>query len=125
MLDISFSLRFFIVISTFLILTSPFKAQPYPTKPVRIISPYSPGCLGDLLPRALANSPSIVLADEPTVNLDLKTGKEIIDLLRALNQDHGVTVISATHDTKMLDVSDRVFHISDGELSEVEVRAGA
>ena len=75
--------------------------------------------------RALANSPSIVLADEPTGNLDLKTGKEIIDLLRSLNQDHGVTIISATHDTKMLDVSDRVFHISDGELSEVEVRAGA
>ena len=73
--------------------------------------------------RALANSPSIVLADEPTGNLDLKTGKEIIDLLRSLNQEQGVTVISATHDSKMLDVSDRVFHIRDGELADIESRS--
>jgi len=72
--------------------------------------------------RALANSPAIVLADEPTGNLDLKTGKEIIDLLRNLNQDEGVTIISATHDLKMIDVSDRVFHIRDGKLADVEER---
>jgi len=72
--------------------------------------------------RALANSPSIVLADEPTGNLDLKTGQEIIDLLRQLNQEQGVTIISATHDHKMLDVSDRIFHIRDGQLAEVEER---
>ncbi len=73
--------------------------------------------------RSLANSPSIVLADEPTGNLDLKTGQEIIDLLRHLNQEHSVTVISATHDHKMLDVSDRIFHIRDGVLAEIEERA--
>ncbi len=73
--------------------------------------------------RALANSPAIVLADEPTGNLDLKTGKEIIDLLRSLNQDEGVTIISATHDLKMIDVSDRVFHIRDGKLADVEERS--
>jgi len=72
--------------------------------------------------RSLANSPSIILADEPTGNLDLKTGKEIIDLLRKLNQEQGVTVISATHDLKMLDVSDRIFHIRDGQLAKVETR---
>lgn len=72
--------------------------------------------------RALANSPAIVLADEPTGNLDLKTGKEIIDLLRSLNRDEGVTIISATHDLKMIDVSDRVFHIRDGKLADVEER---
>jgi len=72
--------------------------------------------------RALANSPAIVLADEPTGNLDLKTGQEIIDLLRHLNQEEGVTIISATHDHKMLDVSDRIFHIRDGQLAEVEER---
>lgn len=73
--------------------------------------------------RSLANSPSIVLADEPTGNLDLKTGQEIIDLLRQLNQEQGVTIISATHDHKMLDVSDRIFHIRDGKLAEVEERS--
>jgi putative ABC transport system ATP-binding protein len=72
--------------------------------------------------RALANGPAIVLADEPTGNLDLKTGQEIIDLLRSLNSERGVTIISATHDHKMLDVSDRIFHIRDGQLAEVEER---
>ena len=70
--------------------------------------------------RALANSPAIVLADEPTGNLDLKTGQDIIELLRELNDTHGVTIISATHDHKMLDVSDRIFHIRDGVLDRVE-----
>jgi putative ABC transport system ATP-binding protein len=63
------------------------------------------------------------LADEPTGNLDLKTGQEIIDLLRMLNEEHGVTIISATHDHKMLDVSDRIFHIRDGKLASVETKA--
>ena len=73
--------------------------------------------------RALANAPAIVLADEPTGNLDLQTGKEIIDLLKELNQASGVTVISATHDLKMIDVSDRVVHIRDGEIERIEHRA--
>lgn len=73
--------------------------------------------------RALANAPAIVLADEPTGNLDLQTGKEIIDLLKELNQQSGVTIISATHDLKMIDVSDRIVHIRDGEIERVENRA--
>jgi len=73
--------------------------------------------------RALANSPAIILADEPTGNLDLKTGKEIIDLLKALNKEQGVTVISATHDLKMLDISDRIVWIRDGFIERVEERA--
>ncbi len=73
--------------------------------------------------RALANDPAIILADEPTGNLDLKTGKEIIDLLRKMNKEQGVTIISATHDLKMLDVSDRVFWIRDGKVERVERRA--
>ncbi|MCA1997176.1 MAG: ABC transporter ATP-binding protein [Armatimonadetes bacterium] len=72
--------------------------------------------------RALANNPSIVLADEPTGNLDLRTGKEIIELLRKLNKEQGVTIISATHDLKMLDASDRIFHIRDGQLAKIETR---
>ncbi len=73
--------------------------------------------------RSLANSPSIVLADEPTGNLDLNTGKEIIELLKRLNKEQGVTIISATHDLKMLDVSDRVVWIRDGKIERVEERA--
>ncbi len=73
--------------------------------------------------RALANSPSIILADEPTGNLDSKTGKEIIELLRELNEDNNVTIISATHDLKMLDVSDRIVWIRDGLIDRVEDRA--
>ncbi len=73
--------------------------------------------------RALANSPSIILADEPTGNLDSKTGKEIIELLRELNEDNNVTIISATHDLKMLDVSDRIVWIRDGVIDRVEDRA--
>jgi len=73
--------------------------------------------------RALANDPRIILADEPTGNLDLKTGKEIILLLKRLNKEQGVTVISATHDLKMLDVSDRVLWIRDGGIERIEERA--
>jgi putative ABC transport system ATP-binding protein len=72
--------------------------------------------------RSLANSPAIVLADEPTGNLDLRTGKEIIDLLRRLNEESGVTVISATHDLKMIDVSDRIIWIRDGLVDRIQGR---
>ena len=69
--------------------------------------------------RAMANDPAIVLADEPTGNLDLKTGTEIINLLREMNKESGVTVVTATHDHKMLDVSDRVVWISDGLIEKI------
>jgi putative ABC transport system ATP-binding protein len=73
--------------------------------------------------RALSNSPSVILADEPTGNLDSKTGQEIIDLLRKLQQEQKVTVITATHDVKMLDISDRIAWIRDGKLERLEDRA--
>ena len=72
--------------------------------------------------RALANDPAIILADEPTGNLDLTTGEEIISLLKRLSQERGVTVISATHDFKMLNVSDRVIWIRDGRVDKIENR---
>ncbi|NKB68742.1 MAG: ATP-binding cassette domain-containing protein [Candidatus Latescibacteria bacterium] len=72
--------------------------------------------------RALANDPAVVLADEPTANLDLRTGTEIIELLRDMNQDSGVTVISATHDHKMLSVSDRVVWVADGQVERIANR---
>ena len=72
--------------------------------------------------RAMANSPAIILADEPTGNLDLSTGKEIIDLLQRMKREEGVTIISATHDLKMLSVSDRVVWIRDGKIDRIEQR---
>jgi putative ABC transport system ATP-binding protein len=80
--------------------------------------------------RALANEPAIILADEPTGNLDLHTGEEIIHLLYRLSKDEGVTVIASTHDYKMLDVSDRILWIRDGAVerlqrrSELDIRIG-
>lgn len=66
--------------------------------------------------RALANSPDIILADEPTANLDQSTGQEMIHLFTKLQQELGVTIISATHDHKMLQASDRILWIEDGRI---------
>lgn len=72
--------------------------------------------------RAMANDPVIILADEPTANLDVRTGEEIIELLCRLKEERGITVISATHDMKMLDVSDRILWIRDGKIDRLEER---
>ena len=72
--------------------------------------------------RSLANNPSIVLADEPTANLDTKTGQEINAMLHRLKEEKGVTIICATHDMKMLDISDRVMWIADGCVEAIEER---
>jgi putative ABC transport system ATP-binding protein len=75
--------------------------------------------------RALANRPAIVLADEPTANLDLKTGEEIIALLKELCQENGVTIITATHDHKMLAASDRIIWIKDGKVEKIQTASEA
>ncbi len=72
--------------------------------------------------RALANDPAIILADEPTGNLDSTTGGEIIALLQKMSRERNVTIISATHDFKMLSVSDRVVWILDGRIDKIELR---
>ena len=69
--------------------------------------------------RALVNHPSIILADEPTGNLDLKTGEEIINLLDEMKEKYGITVITATHDMKMLSASDTIVWIKDGAVERV------
>jgi putative ABC transport system ATP-binding protein len=71
--------------------------------------------------RALANEPSLLLCDEPTANLDIKTGKEIHHLLDGLNKDDGVTIICATHDYNMLAVCDRIVWIEDGSVDRIEL----
>jgi putative ABC transport system ATP-binding protein len=69
--------------------------------------------------RALANDPGLILADEPTGNLDSKTGKGIVDLLFKLRTERGVTIVSATHDHRMIDVSDRVVYLRDGAIEKI------
>lgn len=65
--------------------------------------------------RALANEPAVLLADEPTGNLDQATGEEIITLIRAICDSQGTTIISATHDPKMIQISDRRLEMRDGK----------
>lgn len=69
--------------------------------------------------RALVNKPGIILADEPTGNLDLKTGEEIIALLAEMKERFGITIITATHDMKMLSASDTVVWIKDGRADRI------
>ena len=72
--------------------------------------------------RSLANDPSLILADEPTGNLDSVTGYEIVKLLSDLSDEGGVTVVSATHDHRMLDVSDRVVYLRGGQVERIVSR---
>ncbi len=69
--------------------------------------------------RAFVNDPAIILADEPTGNLDLKTGEEIIRMLSAMSKEDNVTIISTTHDHKMLSVSDRVVWVVGGRIDRL------
>ena len=66
--------------------------------------------------RALVAEPALVLADEPTANLDSHTGHEIIELMRRLNREHGSTFVFSTHDPRIMQAADRVLEISDGRL---------
>lgn len=74
--------------------------------------------------RALVNNPALMLADEPTGNLDSENSKEIISLLRQFNKDFNQTVIIITHDEKIANSVDRVITIEDGKITGDEVRIG-
>ena len=67
--------------------------------------------------RALANHPSIVLADEPTGNLDSETGKNIFELLHNLSRSENTTIIAVTHDLDIAGKTDKTFHLKDGKIS--------
>ena len=69
--------------------------------------------------RALSNEPKIILADEPTGNLDSKTGKEILDLLKDLNNKQKVTVIIVTHEQNIAEYADRIIKLHDGKICPV------
>ena len=67
--------------------------------------------------RALANSPALLLADEPTGQLDAETGKQIMRLLRAVVRSEGVTALVATHDPALIGIADEVLHLEDGQIA--------
>jgi len=66
--------------------------------------------------RAIAAEPALVLADEPTANLDSKTGTELVQMMRRLNQERGVTFLFSSHDPKVIDHADRVIQLEDGRI---------
>ncbi|MER7621694.1 ABC transporter ATP-binding protein [Streptomyces sp. NPDC126503] len=68
--------------------------------------------------RALANRPALLIADEPTGQLDAETGLGVMELLRAVVRSEGCTALVATHDTQLLGLADRVLELSDGEITE-------
>lgn len=70
--------------------------------------------------RALVNNPSIILADEPTGNLDSKSGEQIMKILQGLNEDKGVTIILVTHEPNIAQFSKRIIHIKDGAVIKDE-----
>lgn len=72
------------------------------------------------LGRALINNPKIVLADEPTGNLDTKTGWEIVQLMKRLNQEEGQTFVVVTHDPRIAETADRIIHLKDGLIQGIE-----
>lgn len=72
--------------------------------------------------RAMVHKPSLILADEPTANLDKKTATEIIKLMKDLNQESGVTFVFSTHDPMIMEAAKRIIHVSDGQVQREELR---
>ena len=70
--------------------------------------------------RALVSHPKIVLADEPTAALDKKSGRDVVDVMQRLAKQQGCTILIVTHDTRILDVADRILHMEDGRLRSLD-----
>jgi len=75
--------------------------------------------------RAIATAPALVLADEPTANLDQATGRELVALMRELNRERGVTFVFSTHDPMVLEQADRVVRLVDGRITADERKEAA
>ena len=72
--------------------------------------------------RSMSNNPTLLLCDEPTGNLDFKTGDEIHGILKKLNTERGVTIICATHDHRLIDMADRIMWVRDGSIERIAER---
>lgn len=70
--------------------------------------------------RALAKNPKLLLCDEPTGALDFETGKQVLKLLQSASRDHGNTVLIITHNSALAPIADRVIHINDAKVREIE-----
>jgi len=75
--------------------------------------------------RAIVSQPAVVLADEPTANLDQHTGAALVDLMRELNRERGITFIFSTHDPMVLERADRVVRLVDGQIAADERKKAA
>ena len=71
--------------------------------------------------RALVNSPSLLLADEPTGNLDTKTGNDIMAVLKKLNKDKNITIVLVTHDPEVAEAAEKTIFLRDGEIERIEI----
>jgi putative ABC transport system ATP-binding protein len=75
--------------------------------------------------RALSGSPSVILADEPTAALDSQSGRNVMEMMRALAHKHGRGVVVVTHDSRVLEFGDRIVHMEDGRIAEAMTEAAA
>ncbi len=73
--------------------------------------------------RAMVSKPVLILADEPTANLDSETGAELLDMMRELNQKHGMTFLFSTHDQMIMDRATRLVILKDGQIDEDRVKS--
>jgi len=71
--------------------------------------------------RALVNSPSLLLADEPTGNLDTKTGNDIMAVLKKLNKENNITIVLVTHDPEVSEEAEKIIFLRDGEVERIEI----
>lgn len=75
--------------------------------------------------RAIVSEPAIVLADEPTANLDSKTGAALLDLMRQLNEEHNITFLFSTHDPMVMERARRIVHLKDGRIVDEALKRTA
>lgn len=68
--------------------------------------------------RALVSHPKIVLADEPTAALDKKSGRDVVEMIQRLAKEQGCTILLVTHDSRILDIADRIIYMEDGQLTQ-------